>query len=1807
MQVSTDAVSTYDPIRSFEDKCISEALAKSGKTSLIQAAVDMHLLGSLRIAEHDSASTVTLTVRKGTFSLAGDAPKGVTHSLSADAKTITLRGKGADLNAFFSRVSCLVDPGQVLNGDPGIHVSVRDCEGSSERDISIYAEKFPSSLFSLSGTEYAYVNGFENLTARKFTRGWFNSSYANKNVIDAEKSPSREEDDLLCWAGAASNALAWTGWGAKGLKRDEADGLEDEIFKKFYTHFTNEGGHSDVGMEWFLNGAAGKVSAGRIKKTGGGDYLSASPAIHVKNSFKDPDTAALLSRILAGDGVALSIRAGGLTGHAVTCWGFSFDSSLTVNDPGYLTGLYITDSDDSKSSEHPADELVYIEVRWDENRRSYRLENYPSYYYYFWEGGFDALPRMDSREVKNSLADEIVTAEQQESGRIISSGYWQSVDSGGSVTGTRIQGNGYQTVSGGGKSLAPVIGNDGRQAVFSGGTVSSATILKGGVQYVSEGGKAAGCAIRKGGKQYILSGGLATGATAAGTMTVAGTASHATVQNGGVLNVTGIVKTADILSGGALTVSKGAKATGVTMVSGGTATVAGAMSVLGAATGITMLSGGKLTLKNGASAHGLEIVAGAAEIVDAGTTDAGAEVAGTMTVAGTARGAKIAGGGIMQIEAGGVASSAVVRTGGSANVMEGGSSLDAAVLSGGSISVGPGGYASGLIISSGGGFSGAFGATVLHGIDLNRTDGRSSFSISGNVASNCRGSLALQDGNVAYGTLGSVDLRGGAAYDTTLTAGEASVTGGILSGTRMAGASQHVLVAERGSAVATMLNAGCSQTVRDGGVAIGTDIVSGAMELVGPGGTASAATVHPGGRQHVLRGGVSLDIVQEEGGHVDVDIISDGTAVRGTNEKGAFSLAGGAAHDFVIYGGGSQLVCSGGSAAKTTVMAGGSQLVSADGSAVSTVIMSGGSQVVSGLGIASDTALSGGCQVVLGSAVDTTIMNGGSQRVLIGGIAAGASVMEGGCQIVSSRGSAVKTALTGGAQLVCSGGTALSATASGGVQIVSSGGKAMGTTLLTGGAQMLCCGGSALSATVRGGYQIVSSGGKATGTEVMRGGFQQVSSGGSAVKTTLSGGSQKLSEGGSAVMTMVLSGGLQDVSRGGSALRTRIVGGGALTVSSGGRAESATVSSGGSLAVADGGKALGVSQRKGGIIIASARPGERAAQIRGTNIYGAFSLSQGFAKKFILGAGCVLDIRKNGSAAATTIFSGGLLDIKASGSASRTAVSSGGVLKAAGAVKNTTVRKGGLLALNRGASATGTVISAGGSAAVAARANDSGARVAGTMTVAGTAEGARVQKGGRLEATGAVKNAVVLSGGVLTLDTGAKATDVTVRAGGRKTVAAGARDTGAKVAGVMSAAGKAFSVTVQKGGALTATGIVKTASVLRGGRLTLESGGRATDVTIAAGAAVTVAAGATDAGAQVAGTMTVAGRASGVTVQKRGTLTATGTLNDASVREGGLLALESDGKALGVRVASGGLFTAGSGTLAKSLTLEEGGKAVLAGGRLTGTTALGGGSLTVTAAGGRAYALTASAGAQIAFDIGSMTPGSEALLTLSKAQSAKAGLSVITGRAQAMGTYRLASKLTADPAATVTMSMGRSLLCQAGVNGEAAVKYGVAYEVSAAKNALTLKLSVAAGRLMVGSDDANDLTGTYNSDIFFGGAGNDTLTGKNGRDVAVYDRNAWGRDTIAETRGTMTLVLAGLSKSAVTTRLSDGVMTITRKSDAGQKITVEGWNADTHRIVYNAKLPEFTAYARAASPTAEQKQAAQSEVWQKAGLASAQA
>ena len=101
----------------------------------------------------------------------------------------------------------------------------------------------------------------------------------------------------------------------------------------------------------------------------------------------------------------------------------------------------------------------------------------------------------------------------------------------------------------------------------------------------------------------------------------------------------------------------------------------------------------------------------------------------------------------------------------------------------------------------------------------------------------------------------------------------------------------------------------------------------------------------------------------------------------------------------------------------------------------------------------------------------------------------------------------------------------------------------------------------------------------------------------------------------------------------------------------------------------------------------------------------------------------------------------------------------------------------------------------------------------------------------------------------------------------------------------------------------------------------------------------------------------------------------------------------------------------------------------------------------------------------------------------------------------------------------------------------------------------------------------------------------------------MYGVGDWGRDIIAKTSGTMTLLFNGLKASDIVQQASGGNMVITRADDAQQSITVQGWNAASHKIVFGNNMQAVDNYLAAATPTAAQAKAAHNEAWKKAGLA----
>ncbi len=335
-------------------------------------------------------------------------------------------------------------------------------------------------------------------------------------------------------------------------------------------------------------------------------------------------------------------------------------------------------------------------------------------------------------------------------------------------------------------------------------------------------------------------------------------------------------------------------------------------------------------------------------------------------------------------------------------------------------------------------------------------------------------------------------------------------------------------------------------------------------------------------------------------------------------------------------------------------------------------------------------------------------------------------------------------------------------------------------------------------------------------------------------------------------------------------------------------------------------------------------------------------------------------------------------------------------------------------------------------------------------------------------------------------------------------------------------------------------------------------------------------------------------------------LTSKGSALSTNILAGGKQHVYNGGRSVKTTVSKGGIAYVYSGGIANTLKLNTGGKVQLNGGSLTGTTTLNGGTMTVAARGIKVATIAAKTAAVVKYNVSKLKAGgTTAMLVESSKQALNTGFSIVTAKAQQIGTYRLSSNLTVAKGKAFTIYQGTTKLGTAKLSTTAKLN-GVNYTVSQAKNVVSLKLSIARGKIFKGNAKANNQNGTVQSDIFYGGKGNDTINGINGRDVAVYDAKSWGKDTIAKTKGTMTLVLAGLKKTDVSLKKSGSTMTITNEVDKASSITIKGWNAATHNILYNvaaSKLKAFNTYLNAASPTEAQKKAAQNSVFKAAKLA----
>ena len=376
--------------------------------------------------------------------------------------------------------------GSLLSDDTNVSVA----EGEIASDVS--GVSAPTSLFYISETIQAFVGGYGNLTWSDFEKGYSGYYYKDESIVDAEKCRTITQDDMMCWAAAASNMLSYAGW---DLYRVEDD--EDNVFNKFVENFTlgkQYGGGIYYAINWYFTGKyspAGWSEWDQPLENSGGLYKSTFSNLRFRDycytqSFSVTTLNNAKDKLNAGYAVGVSFgyyndnreRTGG---HAITLWGMTCDITKSSTDLGYYTGIIVSDSDDNKGVNDPTqapDVLKIISITYDSSLGKYVLD--PSYAgKNCWLEDLYFLAPNTSGFVQDSATRDNIKIYKGSS----------VVSKGSDLTGAIITGAGNDTmkVSAGGIALRTNINTGGVMHISSGG-VGSNTINTGGVMYISADG-----------------------------------------------------------------------------------------------------------------------------------------------------------------------------------------------------------------------------------------------------------------------------------------------------------------------------------------------------------------------------------------------------------------------------------------------------------------------------------------------------------------------------------------------------------------------------------------------------------------------------------------------------------------------------------------------------------------------------------------------------------------------------------------------------------------------------------------------------------------------------------------------------------------------------------------------------------------------------------------------------------------------------------------------------------------------------------------------------------------------------------------------------------------------------------------------------------------------------------------------------------------------------------------------------------------------------------------------------------------------
>lgn len=223
---------------------------------------------------------------------------------------------------------------------------------------------------------------------------WTQGTNNGKDIFDADKSKvasgalDSSYDSMLCWAASDSNLIAW--WQRQNPQAAAAAKAPtdiNDIWKTYREAFTNQGGDTSFGLEWWFTGRdkwnKDGLPASKDSSLKGGYYSGMvddawdlrwypdeNPEYNQKKTdafyghviadteyteYQFPPAREQLSvdiKDLLNTGYAISLSIGVVSGmsgvvdnkgggHAITLWGIEYDDSSSL-----ITRMWISDSDD---------------------------------------------------------------------------------------------------------------------------------------------------------------------------------------------------------------------------------------------------------------------------------------------------------------------------------------------------------------------------------------------------------------------------------------------------------------------------------------------------------------------------------------------------------------------------------------------------------------------------------------------------------------------------------------------------------------------------------------------------------------------------------------------------------------------------------------------------------------------------------------------------------------------------------------------------------------------------------------------------------------------------------------------------------------------------------------------------------------------------------------------------------------------------------------------------------------------------------------------------------------------------------------------------------------------------------------------------------------------------------------------------------------------------------------------------------------------------------------------------------------------